>query len=143
MNNSYKKHPSREYRIESSICAIRAILPLDILEAHKRELLSVCIWKITEADGKWNVRFRSEKALTESPNLRHEHVFERKELIDRLLSEESIESVIRDAKACIVTQEEHIALSKQSGSGWDRYRGAKIKVFDLEKSGWVIEGPFQ
>jgi hypothetical protein len=135
---TYKRRADRCARIESAEKAIKAIIPLEILEAHKRELLGVCIWKITEAEGKWNVRFRSEKALSNSDDLRHEHVYERKHLIDRLISGESVDSVIRDAIACIVTQDEHLVLSRQTSSGWNRYRGAGIKVFDLEESRWVI-----
>jgi hypothetical protein len=134
----YKRIPERLSRIESAETAIKAIIPLDILESHKRELIGVCIWKITEAGGKWNVRFRSEKALSNTQNLRHEHVYERKHLIDRLISGETVDSVIRDAIACIVTQDEHLALSRQTSSGWNRYRGAEIKVYDLEESRWVI-----
>lgn len=135
---TYKRNPDRFARIESAIIAIKSIIPLELLDAHKRELLGVCIWKITEADGKWNVRFRSEKALSSSDNLRHEHVYERKHLIDRLISGESVESVIRDAIACVVTKDEHLVLSRQTSSGWDRYREAKIKVFDLEESRWTV-----
>lgn len=135
---TYKPLPERLVRTRSAATAINAITTLDILEIHKRELLSVCIWKITEAEGKWNVRFRSEKALTNPADLRHEHVYERKHLIDRLLAGESVETVIEDAIACIVTKEEHRALSRIISSGWDRYRGAGIRVFDLQESCWVI-----
>ncbi len=48
----YKPHPDRDMRISSAILAIQHIAPLNLYLAHKKELLSVCIWKITEADGK-------------------------------------------------------------------------------------------
>ena len=54
MKPEYKKHKDHEKKIKSAITAIKAILPLELYLAHKKELLSICIWKITEADGKYN-----------------------------------------------------------------------------------------
>ena len=127
----YQPHPHREERITSAVTALRAILPLDLYAAHKRELIDVCIWKITEADGKYKTRYWSEGAL-DSPRSqwRHEHVFEKKELIQRLLGGEKLGCVLADTVACIVTKEEHLLLGASSSSGWKRYRDAGIQVFD-------------
>jgi hypothetical protein len=77
----YKQHLDRDKRISSAKLAIRALIPLDLLLAHKKELLSVCIWKITEADGKTKVRYWTEAAIVASKHeLQHEHVHERNEL---------------------------------------------------------------
>jgi len=131
----YKPHPERTDRIESAKLAIEAIVPLGLYPAHKKELLSVCLWKITEADGKMKVRYWSEGARsTAKSNLQHEHVHERRELVERLLSGES---VIVDAIACIVTKEEHVTLGKSPKSGWERYHDAGIRVYDSEKKVWV------
>ena len=117
--------------------AINAMLPLDLYLPHKKELLSTCIWKITEADGKWKVRYWSEGALSVSPkDLRHEHVYERKELVSRLLSGENVDSVVKNAIACLVTKDEHIALNSSAGSGWRRYQDCGIRVFDSKKNEW-------
>lgn len=129
----YREHKDRNKRIQSAIVAIRAILPLDLYPAHKRELLGVCIWKITEADGKKKVRYWSEGATSSEPsNLQHEHVHERKELISRLLNNEAVDLVVKDAVACMVTKEEHYLLGSSNSSGWQRYKDTGIKVFDTK-----------
>lgn len=139
MKPIYKEHKDRKERIASAVAAIKAILPLDLYLAHKKELLSVCLWKITEADGKLKVRYWSEGALINPEGkLQHEHVNERKRLITRLLDGESVESVIADVIACIVTQEEHKLLTAQKSDGWDRYRGSNIGVFDIKDQIWII-----
>ncbi len=132
----YTPHKDRCIRINSAYTAIQAILFLDLYPVHKRELLDVCIWKITEADGKFNTRFRSIGTLDEK-SLRHEHVVERKSIIDRLLLEpDNYYEILNDAIACIVSKDEHdklTAISKKNRnlSGWERYKAADIRVFDL------------
>ena len=133
----YKPHREREARIKSAVAAISALLPLDLYPAHKKELISVCLWKITEADGKLNVQYWSEGALSaDKKELRHEHVYERRELIQRLLDGETPESVVCNAIACIVTREEHKLLSESEESGWNRYSDANVRVFDIKKQEW-------
>ena len=134
----YKPHKDREIRISSAILAIKNIAPLSLYLAHKKELLSVCIWKITEADGKKKVRYWSEKATRElASKIQHEHVFERKELIGRILSDENVDIVVKDAIACMVTKAEHSELNSVSGSGWERYKKANIKVYDSKNEKWL------
>ena len=134
----YIPHKDRAKRIASAKTAITALLPLNLYLSHKRELLSACIWKITEADGKKNLRYWSEGALkTDNPKeLIHEHVFERKELISRLLNGENIEIVTSDAIACIVTKSEHKILTTSELSGWKRYKDCNIRVYDLVQKDW-------
>ena len=133
----YREHKDRTKRIESAIIAINALLPLDLYPAHKRELLGICIWKITEADGKMKVQYWSEGSISnEKAKLQHEHVHERKELISRLLNGEAVELVVKDAIACMVTKEEHQALGKSSNLGWQRYKEQGIRVFDAKDQRW-------
>ena len=135
---NYIPHKDREIRISSAHAAVRAILPLDLYPSHKKELLNVCIWKITEADGKLKTRYWSKGALSaQRKDLRHEHVFERKELITRLLSDEDVDSVLDSAIACIVTKLEHITLTRSAKSGWDRYTDCKIGVYDSATDKWM------
>jgi len=137
MKPNYAEHKDRRARISSAITAIETILPLDLYLAHKKELLSVCIWKITEADGKLKVRYWSEGAIdNQSSKLQHEHVHERKELIARLLSGEAVESVVTDAVACIVTREEHSQLGLSTSPGWQRYKDSGIRVYDAKAQRW-------
>lgn len=136
----YLPHRDRERRIASAKTAIKAILTLDLYAAHKKELLSVCIWKITEADGKTKVRYWSQGAIEDSTQkLHHEHVHERRELIARLLSGEDVERVVVDAVACMVTQKEHRELSNHCFVGWDRYKEASIRVYDSLEGRWLAD----
>mgnify|MGYP006865058110 CR=1 FL=1 len=133
----YKPHKDRIARLASAKKAIAAISKLDLYPAHKKELLSVCIWKITEADGKFNLRYWSEGALSASKSeLRHEHVYERKELIERLMRGENVDVISALAIACVVTRAEHSRLSALPESvqtGWERYREAGVRVYDVAK----------
>lgn len=137
MKPNYIEHKDRTERIRSAITAIKAIVPLDLYQAHKKELISVCIWKITEADGKSKVRYWSEGAVNDQEGkLQHEHVCERKELIARLLSGEDVDTVVTSAIACMVTREEHQIIGKSSSSGWQRYKDSGIKVYDAKDKQW-------
>jgi len=138
----YTKHRDHAERIRSAYLAIKAILDLDLYKQHKRDLLDICIWKITEVDGKDKTRYRSLEALNEknSRNLQHEHVFEKSFLIDMLLdNKDDYEHILEKAVACMVTKEEHERLTRISREykgkidlqGWARYKMAKIRVYDL------------
>lgn len=137
---SYSEHRDRDVRLKSAVTAIKALLPLELYPAHKRELLDICLWKITEVDGKWKTRYRSFDAIDAdaSVKLQHEHVIEKQKLISLLMAgKESVESIVEKAIGCVVTKSEHdlltsISRSDQTLDGWDRYRKAGIRVFDLK-----------
>lgn len=107
----YLRRRDADERVESAKLAMRAMSPLNLLAAHKKELLTVCVWKLTEAEGrgKYATRYCSRRALTAPRReLRHEHVFERQKLVNMLLEDPSkVEEVARRAVACIVTKDEH------------------------------------
>tara|TARA_B110000037_G_C16938566_1_gene431741 strand:- start:12 stop:437 length:426 start_codon:yes stop_codon:yes gene_type:complete len=133
----YCLRPDRNERLASAIKAAKALVNLDLYPQHKRELLSICVWKATELDGKFNTRFCTQGALEAGPDtkLNHEHVIERKKLVDRMLAGEPVAEVLKDAVACIVTVAEHRLLTDLSRTqanleGWERYETAGIKVVD-------------
>jgi len=136
---SYKKHKDHNIRLESAYLAVKVLLETNLYPAHKKELLSICIWKITEADGKYKTRFMSENAINEfnQKNLQHEHVVERQFLVNELLNNPSdYKNTLSKALACIVTKEEHKKLTfatkeNKNLQGWKRYKFIGIKVFDL------------
>lgn len=108
---------------------------------HKKEIISLMIWMITERFGKWNARFRSEKARymkSKDGGIRHEHVYRRKDLIHNILNNsKNTSAILKNAIACIVTKEEHLMLNKidkdkPNLDGWDRYKEAKIRVYDMQ-----------
>jgi len=136
----YKTHKNHEWILKSAYLAVQALLPLDLYPQHKRQLIDVCIWKITEVDGKYKTRYRSEGSLhiNDLSKLNHEHVVEKKYLIDQLLENpKNFSNILDTAIGCVVTRQEHsilTSLTKQNPSlqGWERYKTAEIKVFDLQ-----------
>ena len=114
----YRPRPDREKRLTSSVKAAEALVGLDLYPQPKGELLSICVWKATELDGKWNTRFCSRGALEADPDtkLNHEHVVERAKLVDRMLAGVTVDKVLKSAVACVVTVAEHKRLTERSRS---------------------------
>ncbi len=83
----FREHPDAARRRLSAISAARAILALELYDAHKRELLRACIWKLTEADAdhKHRTRYRTRAALS-SDDVEHEHVVQQRVLVEALPS---------------------------------------------------------
>lgn len=140
-------HKSNEV-IVSAINAINQILLMDdVIDKHKKEMLSNMIWKITEAGGKYTTTYLSKKVfkIRSSGNksnigLNHEHVFTRKELIRKLLTNpKKAKSILKNAIACTVTKLEHRKLSSvKDVEGWERYKKAGIKVYSTTANQWII-----
>ena len=145
----WRPAPDRDVRLESIRRAVQGVLALEgVRVSHKRALLNVLIWNLTGIDGdKWGIRYRSEGVLSDNvETIQHEHVLERKKLIDRLLADPTdYESILRGAVACLVTADEHACLRRvdRSLEGWDRYRAAGIIVYDMATSSRVpLEAEF-
>jgi hypothetical protein len=124
--------------IYSAIEGIKSVATNDnLLLVHKKELISVLIWKITEANGKWSTRYRSEGVLDDSEcKIQHEHVYTRKFLTEQILQNPSnAEHIVQNAIGCLVTEQEHSKLtaitSSQKLQGWDRYEAAQITIYDM------------
>ena len=129
----YVEHVLADQREAEAHRTVRAVLALDICLRHKRELLSVCLWKLTEARpaSKYALRFRTFDALAGTGPLRHEHIHQRKHLVTALLSGETLESAMSRVIACTVTQAEHRRLGESMDcDGWERYRRAGLRVVD-------------
>ncbi len=91
----------------------------------------------TEADGKFNTRYRSRSAIGAVPKLlNHEHVVTRKALIAEMIAApERVDEVMASAVACCVLRDEHQRLAAVERAdptlvGWARYRAAHIEVID-------------
>lgn len=100
------------------------------------------LWKITEADGKYTARYQSQGAMEPGAELHHEHVFQKKRMIDRLIaaSAEEIDGILADACCCVVTRQEHERLKSYDNEyGWERYRKAGIVVIDTQSAKRIIE----
>lgn len=138
---AYIRHRDAEQRIASAKAAIRAILDADLYKPHLKELLTICIWKLTLAEGKskYKTRYRSTASLDQpTKSLNHEHVIETHKLVQHLIARPSQHDKIASrAIACVVTRQEHTQLTAISKlqpevHGWDRYREAGIEVLDTK-----------
>lgn len=148
---SKNQKSTRDQIIDSALNLGRSILDTDALTEHKRDFLSVCIWKVTEADGKHNLRYWSEgvytlvqkhsdiKAVLKQPlPIQHEHVNPISCLVDKIMNNPAcLEKVLREeAIACLITKEEHDKLDN-SPDGFARYEKACIRVWDRDKQQWI------
>ena len=136
---AFQRHRSAEERKCSAIVLAKTLLQEvpGLLPEHRRECLSIALWKYTEAEGlsKHKTRFRSKASLAAPSDLRHDHVFQRANMIDALMQAkpEDIEEILKNAVGCTVTKEEHTLLERfKHLDGWERYRQAGIIVIDME-----------
>jgi hypothetical protein len=126
--------------LESAITLVQATLALNILEAHKRDVINGMLWSITQARGKYTTRFRSTAALHAPPDtkLQHEHVITRKALTDAIMREpHRARELLRTAIGCVVTRDEHQRLTQVTREqphlhGWERYTAAYIDIVDTD-----------
>jgi hypothetical protein len=136
--------PTEAEIIESATTAIEGCLDLPIMERHKRDLISGMIWKLTESRGKYTTRYRSRASMEKDAKVQHDHVFTRKDLVNRILAEpERAREILKCAIACVVTVEEHKRLTKVAESihGWDRYHSIRIEVVDTDDEKVVTPPP--
>ena len=109
-----------------------------MLEKHKKTLISQMIWKITEANGKYNTRYISKNARKASKDeRRHDHVWTRKGMVERILKDPDVlEHEIQRAIGCTVIKDEHDDLTRFDTlcDGWERYKSARIAVWDLKEN---------
>lgn len=138
--SEYVPHRDREKRVRSATKAIKVLVDArkSISESHLKELIRICLWKISIADGKTKTRYCSfkSKSVINTQELQHDHVFENRKLIGKILDNpDNIEKVVNDCIGCVVTKKEHERLTKISREnpcleGWQRYDKAGIKVVD-------------
>lgn len=135
---TFRPHPEAGLRRDSASTLMKLLLAskdTGILPEHVRALIDTLLWKMTEADGKYNTRYKSGGALKciDKSQLRHEHVYQKSKMIEALLNAdlEAVDSILNDAIGCTVTVDEHLRLGKyDSEYGWERYRKAGLEVFD-------------
>lgn len=144
---SWLPHKDSENRRSSAITSAQALLASreKIITSHLKELLSIAIWKHTECDGKYKTRYQSIGALTRpKEKLNHEHVVQRKMLVEALLADPSrCQEIFESAIACTVLEEEHkqimqIEKNETGLHGWERYRVAGIAVYDLQNRERIV-----
>jgi hypothetical protein len=126
--------PTGDATRASAVQIVKAILAIrdQITTAALRKVLDVALWLYTEADGKYNTRYRSRAAVgvTDTRLLAHEHVIPRQVLIDRLVADpDETDAIMATVVGCVVLRTEHSLLSGHDG--WTRYRTAGVEVVDL------------
>jgi hypothetical protein len=137
----------------SAFQLVRQLLTLrDVERRHHHEILSIALWKWTEAPGakpypKYNIRYVTRGVLAaDDSKINHEHVWPRKWIIDKLLSrrewptDELTDFLDTRGVACVVTIEEHASLGGKQRMGWQRYVDAGIDVWDRQVGQWVDLG---
>lgn len=134
MQTVYLPRADRADRLASAVSIAEFAVTNDGLHTlHRNELLSLAAWKATEADGKYNTRFRSAGVL-DGPlgtAVNHEHVLTRLQLREMLSKNpDRCDDLLRLAPACLVTIDEHNSMSDRA-FGWDRYRTAAVGVVDM------------
>jgi hypothetical protein len=101
----------------------------------KKTMLVSAIWQVCESTGSFRARHRSESVIrTVGQKIQRDHIFKKQTLIAELLgSEPNLDTIIEQARCCIVTEDEHKRLHRidESLDGWDRYRAAGIVVYDM------------
>lgn len=136
----WQPHIDSERRKASAVRLAELVLAAgdDVTLAHRKEFLSIAIWKYTEADGKYDTRYRSAASIGEPVStLHHEHVFTRKALVAQLLEEpERCSEIMATAVGCVILREEHkkLAVAERANpelTGWGRYSRAGVRVIDL------------
>lgn len=139
-NSAWKQAADAPKIVTSARSAIACILGMGdaVLEEHKKALISRMLWKITEAHGKYNTRYCSEKARkANKDDRRHDHVWTRKRMVERILNNPDVlGNEIEQAIGCTVTKTEHDKLTgfDTSCDGWERYKRAGIAVWDLKEN---------
>lgn len=136
----YVPNPEATKLISSATAWIQLILAFDspeVIPKHREKLLRHSLWMISEAEGKYNLRYRSEGALacSDESQLEHEHVFPIQSLIGQLLSAkpDNVPKILSNVIACMVTKEEHNKVSRLGKGyiGWERYIKARVPVRDM------------
>jgi len=143
----FREDPAATAIVESAVYLIKLILRdgAEILPKHRREVLSVALWKITEAESqhKHRTRFCSQAVFSSTDcECRHDHVFQKQKMIDDLIKAgpDAVDEIVGRAIGCTVTTDEHLALNQyQHLDGWERYRQAGITVIDA-RTGDVFNG---
>lgn len=145
---AFKRHKDADERIADGHELIRLLLAASGLRAPiRRKYLSLAIWEVTVAEGgKYGTRFRSTDSLRPGAKLRHDHVTERRKIVDELLVHpERLEEILGKAVGCVVTKDEHDRLTRISREqpdlgGWDRYQAAGVTVVDLTAQADLLGG---
>lgn len=107
-------------------------------ESLKKRMLVHAIWEVAFATGNTQRaffgRYRTESVIRQvGLEIQRDHVYRKETLIRELLgaSPDLGKIIERATYCCVVTKDEHARLSHRGIDGWERYRVAGIKVYDM------------
>jgi hypothetical protein len=143
--STYKQSLDSARTVASAKYLAMLVLTADdvLIEKHRKKILTEVLWMLSEANGKYDTRYRSSEVVrlakeepTSEVKIQHEHVFPRKGVIENILSQRQtlladpklLQDILDKTVGCVVTEEQHKSLSKTE-DGWDRYKG--IEVLDM------------
>lgn len=126
----------KKYTLKEIYELAEKIWGLDINNKLKKDIFDLIIWRITEIDGKYNTKYRSEKAkdIKDVKLLHHEHTISRKKLKEGLIHAKNINDVrkiLRKAEGCVILREEHMKLNHKL-EGRKKYRDVGIKLIKMK-----------
>jgi hypothetical protein len=145
IESHFEPHPEGQARRESIRMLLHHILAArgaGIMDRHIKYALDTLIWKYTEADTKNNLRYRTVAAMRREGPIRHEHVYQKAQMITQLLSAqtEDVDAILASACGCLVTDQKHIRLKPFDWLyGWERYKSAEIAVYACSIGQWLLE----
>lgn len=151
----YEPAKDAEEVVASAKTLAKVVLRSRLLDKHKKHILSVVQWLISEVDGKYTTRYRSKKVVdlankylqssgkkVEARRLKdikrkahgeliqHEHVNTRKYITNEIMENpDRVDSILDQVIGCVVSKSEHGKLRKR-GTGWARYRN-RVPVYDM------------
>lgn len=155
LGKTYTPDAGVEDRISSALAALWTLLEArDVMPVHRRELLSIAIWKYTEAPGvrphaMYRLPFRTLGAmdLEATSPVQHEHVWTRAWLTRQLIEHHAAGWSRADLAAfmhlhgvaCTVTRAEHLLLNAcGDAQGWDRYAQVGLEVWDAANGQMLV-----
>jgi hypothetical protein len=108
---------------------------LQIGQRLKKAISIHAIWQVAVVTGGTYSRFRSDSVIRKAGlPIQRDHIYKKRILVEQFLaSAPDLDAIIERARCCIVTVEEHTRLHKIDPDldGWDRYKKAKVIVYDM------------
>jgi Mg-chelatase subunit ChlI len=123
---------AKKYTSEDIYKTVEKVWELNVNPEIKKIIFNELIWKLTEIDGKYNTKYRSEEAkdIKDKKQLHHEHIISRKKLKEELVNAENkneLRKILDKSESCVITRKEHEKLNHKK-EGKSKYGEAGIKL---------------
>ena len=83
----YRPRPDREDRVGAILSDMGVVLQAPFSDRFRKRMVDQLLWDLTEVDGKFGCRYRSQGVLEndDRESIYHEHVFTRQKMIVEIL----------------------------------------------------------